>query len=135
MHTLLTRITYSHGSPANERYTQVQAQIGRGLRDQHPSRSAQGAANAVVSVSHCQVAITTVAGPVVIECEWCGTTTRIVGGKCLSCSRELSPMLVFARSREDGGVEMCVQLDGELHTKRVGAGHARTLIKQLVEAL
>ncbi len=53
----------------------------------------------------------------------------------MSCGRELSPMLVFARAGEQGGVELCVQLDGDLHVKPVRAAHARNLIKQLVEAL
>ena len=59
-------------------------------------------------------------------------------GQCPDCpagGRELSPMLVFARAGEQGGVELCVQLDGDLHVKPVRAAHARNLIKQLVEAL
>jgi hypothetical protein len=44
-------------------------------------------------------------------------------------------MLVFARAGDAGGVELCVQLDGDLHVKPVQPGHARNLIKQLVEAL
>jgi hypothetical protein len=69
------------------------------------------------------------------ECDWCGSSTRTIAGKCMACGRELSPMLVFARAGEQGGVELCVQLDGDLHVKQVNAGHARSLIKQLVEAL
>ena len=69
------------------------------------------------------------------ECDWCGASTRTIGGKCTACGRELSPMLVFARPGEQGGVELCVQIDGDLRVKPVRPGHARSLIKQLVEAL
>ncbi len=70
-----------------------------------------------------------------ISCDWCGASTRTIAGKCTACGRELSPMLVFARAGEQGGVELCVQIDGDLHVKPVAPSHARALIKQLVEAL
>ena len=70
-----------------------------------------------------------------ITCDWCGASTRTIAGKCTACGRELSAMLVFARPGERGGVELCVQIDGDLHVKPVAPSHARALIKQLIEAL
>ncbi len=70
-----------------------------------------------------------------ITCDWCGSTTRVIGGNCTACGKELTPMLVFARPSESAGIELCVQIDGDLHVKQVTRQHAKLLIEQLLEAL